>query len=435
MIPRITIDSTNPGPGLFILRTVIYSLLLCVFFIDFLCGYLSILPRMFTWINEILSLFLLFLIFADLSLQRLNIKINFLILIALVWVIIAILGVMVNGVNFFVFLAGFRNYFKFLPLFFALSWYPLPDKLIRNIIQCLILISTIQIFFIIPEKIYYYGLSGDLIVGSLGANASGILVIFQMLVFSLLISLYKSNYYSTKAFIFYSVLILSSTFITEGKIVFFILPIIFIVYFLEISNLKKSFALVFIGLSVFIAGVFIYNYIYGDIGKYLLKSDKTEAYLGLNEISYVKINKLRRIPQVYFMFKNINKTIYKQVIGVGIGNASESYFQRSNGEYYKKFGFLGITRVFLAKLGWEFGYTGIILFLGLLLYLYFVNYGTDLDQFENGIINAKKGIVIVTLSSLIYDSALTTNQLSFTFWLYLGILNNISFRKSYGLLI
>ena len=404
---------------------IIYGTLVSIFFLDFFNGYLNLIPRQITWAAEIFSLILFMLIFADLAFYKLPIKFNFLTYFLIVWLFISVIGVVINNVKPFVYFAGVRNYFKFIPFFIALSIYPLPLKLIEKFFEILILISASQLLFVIPEKVIFWGKSGDLIVGTLGQNASGTLVIFQLLSFSIIISLYKCGYYTTKKFLLYSIPILLSTFITEGKIVFFILPFIFIISFLGVKNLPKIIIIFFMGFIFIIIGVFLYNFIYGNIERHFINYDSTLETLGANDISYAKNDRLRRISQVRFMFKNINHSTYSKIFGYGIGNASDSYFKLSKGEYSKRFPSLGIDKVLLSRLGWEFGYSGIFIFFFFLIFLYNYRIPNTNIEFYNGILEARKGIIIVILFSCIYNSSLIINPISFVFWSYLGIFNNI----------
>ena len=415
--------------GFSYLKFIFYSTLIAICLLDFLSGYLHILPRQFTWLTEIFSLMLCVVIFADIAFYKFSLKINFLIYFLFIWFLITFFGIISNNVSPFVVFAGLRNYFKFIPFFIALSIYPLSERFFKNFINIIILVSAMQLIFVIPEKIIYWKKSGDLIVGSLGSNASGTLVIFQLLSFSIIISFYKADYYTFKQFLFYSILILLSTFITEGKIVFFILPILFFVNFINIKNFRKNFVIIIIGILAMLLGVLLYNSLYGNIERHFINYNETFKTLGVSEISYGKNDRLRRISQVHFMIKNINNSFYSKFFGYGIGNASDSFFYLSKGEYNKRYYLFGIDKIFISRLGWEFGYSGVILFLCFLFILYKYNTPSSNNKLFNGILDARKGIIIVILFSSFYNNALIMNSTSFIFWSFLGIFNNILLHK------
>jgi len=413
------------------IKFTIYSLILLVYFLDWFSSYLALLPRQITWLPEMLSFVLLVRIMFDLANKEIKIKNNFITYFVYFWLFLSIVGIAVNFVNPFVFIAGFRNYFKFIPVLLVFSWYPFPAEFVKRIIGFIIFIGLIQIFFIIPERIIFWADEGDLMVGSLGAHASGTLAIFQLLIFSILVALYKSNYYSLKKFMTYGGLVLLPTFITEAKVVFFLLPIVFAIYFLDFKGrmFARSAFLVILGSVVLVAGIYIYNSIYAewrgrDIRTMIFSPEKALDDVGLGKSPYYADGTLRRATSVKFMLESINKDIYAKILGVGIGNASDSLFPLSRGHYHKKHSELYIDRAFWARFGWEFGYVGLIFLIVFFVRLYLIKRHKEYDAFYNGIFNGVKGMVVITVLSFVYSSFLTLNPLSLVFWLYLGILNN-----------
>ncbi len=413
------------------IKLVVYLMFVSVFFLDWLWGYLSFLPRQLTWLPEILSLVLLLRIVVDLSIGNIRIKNNFFTYFIYCWFFLSVIGIIINSVSPFVFLAGFRNYFKFIPLFLVFSWYPFSDKFVKQIVGILIFISVIQILFVIPEAIIYRGKSGDYIVGCLGAHASGDLGIFQLLIFSTLISLYKSNYYTLRRFITYGTLILLPAFITEAKVVFFILPIIMCVSFLDFRSktVTRNFLILLLSLVILPGGVYIYNKIYSDkygvnIQEFLFSSEKTADHIGVGELSFRKGGELRAISAIQFMFQNINKGSYTKFFGVGIGNASDSVFPESRGEYHEKYSYWVIGRVFFARFGWEYGYLGLMLLIVFFVILFNKKNNEKNDTFYTAMFSGKKNLAIISAWCFFYNSFLVISPLAFVFWFYLGIINN-----------
>ena len=416
------------------IKFAIYSMILTVFFFEWLSGFVSILPRQLTWLPEMLALVLLCRITFDLANKKIRIQNSFITHFLYLWVLLSVVGAVVNSLSPFVFIVGLRNYFKFVPLLLIFSWYPFPDEFVKRIVRIVIAIAVIQILFVIPEAIIFRSESsdwGDFVVGSLGSHASGTLAIFQLIVFSILAALYRSNYYSLKKLVIYGGLVLLPTFITEAKIIFILLPLTFLISFLDLRRrmLAKATLLTAMGAVVFIAGVNIYDNIYAqrpgrDIRAFMLSRERIMDELGTGEIAYGKSGELRRLSAVGFMFQNINQDTYTKIFGVGIGNASNSLFEGSKGKYHKKYPELRIADVSLAGIGWEFGYAGLALFGIFFFTLCIVRPREQYGPFYDGMFHGVKGLVFIAAVCFIYNSFLAINPLAFVFWLYLGILNS-----------
>lgn len=416
------------------IKLAIYSLILTVFCFEWLSGFVSVLPRQLTWIPDLLGLVLLCRIAFDAATKRIRIQNSFITYFVYLWLLLSIVGAIVNSLSPFVFIVGLRNYFKFVPLLLIFSWYRFPDDFVKRVVRIIVGIAVVQVLFVIPEAVIFQGESsdwGDFVVGTLGSHASGTLAVFQLIVFSMLAALYKSRFYSLRKLLIYGSLVLLPTFITEAKIVFILLPLTFMVSFLDLR--RRAFAratlLVVMGAIVFTAGVNIYDSIYAarpgrDVRAFMLSGERIKDELGAGEIAYGKAGELRRLSAVNFMMQNINRDTYTKMFGVGIGNASNSLFEASKGEYHRKYPELRIGDVSLAGIGWEFGYSGLVLFAIFFFTLCTIRPPEQCGPFYDGMFRGVKTLVLIAAVCFIYNSFLRINPLAFVFWVYLGILNN-----------
>ncbi len=410
-------------------RMLIYALILSVALLQGLSTYFKVLPRQITWITEILCVLLLLRLVADLSLGQVKLRNTFMTYFVYAWLALALIGIGVNAVAAPVFLAGLRNYFRFIPLLFVFSLYPFPEVFLKRIIRLVLVVGVIQLPIVVAERILFPGDYGDAIVGSFGAGASGVLGLFEVVLLAVILALYKSRYYSVKDLMLYGVLVLLPSFITEAKIVFLLIPVLMALNLFERKSerLGKNVLVAAIGAVIFIGGIHIYNMIYvshtrSRVQDILLDPERMMDFLGVEKASYSGPDEMPRVTAVNHMFAHISRDPIMTVFGVGVGNASDSLFEVSKGRYRRLYPQLR-DDVFAARAGWEFGCAGLILF-GVFFYkLSRIRRHMDHGPFYNGLFYGVKGLVFIVVVSIIYTSFLTLAPLAMLFWMLLGMTN------------
>jgi hypothetical protein len=411
------------------IRVLIYALVLSVALLEGLSTYVKILPRQITWLVDILCFLLLLRLVADFALGQIKLRNTFITYFVYAWLALAVIGIGANAVAAPEFLVGLRNYFRFIPLLFVFSLYPFPESFLKRLIKLVLVIGVIQLPIVAAERILFPGDYGDAIVGSFGANASGVLGLFEVVLLVILLALYKSRYYSGKDLMLYGVLVLLPSFITEAKIVFLLIPVLMIFYLFEMKSgrLGKNMMVAAVGAILFFGGVHVYNVIYAGqtqrrLQDVLLDPQRMMDFLGTDRSSYSGPGEMPRVTAVNHMFAHISKDPIMTVVGVGVGNASDSLFDASRGRYHKLYPKLR-DDVFAARIGWEFGCAGLILF-GVFFYkLARLRRHMDHDPFYNGLFYGVKGLVFIVVVSFIYNSFLALAPLAMLFWMLLGMVN------------
>ncbi|RMD97262.1 MAG: hypothetical protein D6814_09840, partial [Calditrichaeota bacterium] len=168
----------------------VLMLFVSIFLIDWISEFLGLLPRQFTWLPEII-LAILFAKIIFLKIVNKNILGSSIDKLMLLLICSAIIGAVVNAMNPIVAILGFRNFFKYIIMFYILLNLNLDEIFFKKMIKLLIIVALLQIPITIAEW-QIYGI-GDNVVGTLGRNTTGVMAIFLAFIASFLIGFYMHS--------------------------------------------------------------------------------------------------------------------------------------------------------------------------------------------------------------------------------------------------
>ncbi len=433
--PYVWLFLVGGAIGIFIFKFYqagIILIMISLFLLNWFSEAIGIIPRQITWLPEIiliiLMLKLLFMMAVEKTLPKSIINIPILILIVL-----SIISSLINSAGLMVTFAGLRNYFKFFLFFYVIVFLNFDDIFLRKIVRFLIIISFIQVPIAILQRVWYLGqASGDPVGGTLGANTSGTLTLFLLGIISILFALYMNKLINERKLLFSILLLFIPMSINETKITFFLFPVL-ILFLLrknifEKHKLKSIFLLIIFSGGIFIGSYLFYNYIYNEVYQKNIRIfdyNFTSRYITKE---YTKTGRLNRLAQVKFAHKNIMGDFQKTLLGVGPGNASDSFFETWVGYYYRKYPTLKIDSVFLGRFIWEYGYLGLAVFLFILFRLFRLAekiYDNSKDPFNRSLALGFEGIIVILAATTIYSNSFIIDCLGYLFWFMAGYLQRI----------
>ena len=344
----------------FDMNKLIYSLILSVFFLDFLHFNVKILPRFVTWLPDLLLLITGAIVFFRFSLrQYFDIDIRYIYCI-IVYILVMIFGAIYNDLEPFKMVVGARLHLKHLAIFLLPAVYRFDKYELKQQLGLLLPLLLLQTPVAVFQKLYWVFVlrkySGDVVQGTLfSANP---LAVAMLCGIAILFAFYLKKEVSLKTFLISSICLFIPTTICESKATLFYLPIVLIVPSLFCGTFmkgrrRKAVLIASIGwivcMSLFIP---MYNLIISherkDIsnfsaiasGKYL----SGYLYSGINERHFFNniiknrtnkdapaVAQLRRIDQIAVAYKNlIDKSFINLMMGGGIGITFNSYLESLN---------------------------------------------------------------------------------------------------------
>jgi hypothetical protein len=313
------------------MKILLYVLFLSIFFLDWISFKLGALPRIATWLPEILSLMavaLVVMLFA--TRKHFALKGKYLIFFSLFFMFI-LGGIIVNAVPSGVVLAGLRSNLKYLPFFFLPVTYAFSDEQIRRQLKFLLVLSMIQCPVTIYQRfIKYAGVgTGDVVGGTLGVHTSGVLSVYLACTISLVIAFYlKGRIKRSMMLILIGLLFLPTT-LNETKVSLLLIPFALIspALFLrgQMNTIKRILPVMAICMILMVVFVKVYDHLRvscgkATIGKYLERGGaKAKEHLYRGEILRQE-KETCRFDSIELAVDQLSKT-GNLLLGVGIGKA------------------------------------------------------------------------------------------------------------------
>ena len=245
------------------MHRLILLLFISIFLLDYLSITLKILPRSVTWAPEIISMFVMAVVFMRLGMvgaRDLPTKYRVFLILFLLNIS---MGIIINLVSAPVLIAGFRTYLKFLPFFLVPFVFRFSEKQIKTQLIFLLCCILLQTPFAIYQRLFLHagGLTGDIVIGTI--NSSSVLTILMACSISIIISFSLANRIKP----FFALMLVAVLFIpmtlNETKSTLVLLPVaIFAPLFLKASKLRLSNMLpvMMLGVSAMVAFVVTYDY-------------------------------------------------------------------------------------------------------------------------------------------------------------------------------
>lgn len=422
---------------------IFYGLFAALFTIDYLHNILKIIPKAFTWLPELIALFMCVIIILRIALYKdIKISVQYLILV-FCYVLNLLCGIVLNSVPSDAIILGLRDYFLFLPFFLFPLVYEFTDQQIKKQLHFLLILLYFQVPLALYQRLFLFKTTytGDVVTGTFwGPTPLSLLIIAGICIFY---AFYLRNSISLKTFLFASFVLFIPAMINETKATVFLLPAGLIsASFLEksqkpFSKIKNIFFLVFIlGLMLTVFTIF-YNTFYKDEEKskggllsHLESIYKGKSYLYWGERSEDESNrKVGRIDAIVLAYKELSNDIGTMFFGMGMGNAHSTDISILGEQKIDVNEEYGGERNVISSMLWETG------FLGLLLYLVF------LFLFLRDTISLKKSddffgtfaigwisIISIMFINLIYKNTFRMNQINLLFFYFSGLVASKAFK-------
>ena len=426
--------------GVLLLRShtyALYILILSVFVIEWLSTQLEILPRQLTWISDVTIILLIAkTIFTFAQSKSISSVKNPLLPIHLILIVTGTLGLIWNAVHPITVLLSLKIYAKYILLFYSILVLRFPERVLKKIIRFTLIILLFQVPVSIIQKIIHRGHSGDFVVGTLGQHAANELSIFSMFGISIFLAFYLV--YKRHIYLLASILLFIPPILSAGKVFFFFLPLLLAFMFRKsfIQQPGRVVVLLVMYALIYYGAIQGYNYYYGEsrVGKidYLLSSPESVI---LYETVISKSNEMGRFGSLVFIHNLLTRDWLTFLIGVGPGNASDSYFDNYKGKYYQVSSSQIVTvRHTFSRVLLELGYIGLLSILGIWITTLYHNANfmkTLMDPFWRSVVLGVEGIVFITfIGSLYIDTIFRTDVLPFAFWLFLAVIFKVRREKA-----
>jgi hypothetical protein len=422
------------------IKAAIWIIVLNVFLTSSMVGsYLPFIGRKAIWLTDLMLLVILVRLAVTFALEKTPIlreKDNLLVCLLIA---VGLISSIVNDLSATISICGFRNYFKYIPLFLAFKYLIDDRTFIKKVFLFWIVIALLNV----PLSVYQFVLGEeievmsryDLVGGVFSAGGSGILSLYQIVIIGYILLSYQAKP-STRRWCAVALILflLLPVFINETKITFVLLPLAF-AYVYRDRIARRPFETIGMGLLAVLL-LFSLNRVYSrpdqDFGgQSLLSKDWLRSYF-YDSSYFSEEESLNRLSAVEFAWTNISKDPVHFLIGVGPGNASYSALEGGVGKYYEKYSELNIDMVFLSKILWEYGVAGTALYFYLILYLWrsvsVVGKGTN----DPALMPISRTFTLFTaflLLTLIYNLSFYIDELACMFWGISGFFRQPNLRS------
>jgi len=413
-----------------------YVIAIALFSLNSLSGW-GMLPQQVTWVIDFVillavgkALFLWQRGEAGLPPTSLN-------LVVLGLAVVGAISVIVNGVAMPVVAAGVRHHFKYILMLYALCALKPDPSALRRLIWLLIGLAFLQTPVAVAQRVLL-GID-DLVAGTLGYNANQELSLFLIGVACVLVGLFLQRYkMQGKLYLMTMPLLLAPIALNQAKAAFLYLPVA-LGAVVVMGKRRRSWRA--LGLVLFLTAMVAALLFTADrvitrlqISEFLTDTDAMLGEFvetgdqGHSLIGYSKNGTFLRGSAVVYAHSEIVRSPVTALIGVGPGNASESFFGGSSGEYWDN---REPDKIQLSKTLFEFGYLGLLLF----LVLHFLCFGEVLrmrfdDSFWRGVAIGFAGILVMYVLGILYAPVWASDVLGFLFWFTAGALFLVGARRN-----
>lgn len=416
------------------MRVLIYIMFLSVFFLEW---DLEFIPRVVTLAPELISVFATIYILGWMgSKRRFAVQAKYVLLFVFMSMV-AVAGIIANHVSPWVIFNGTRQFAKLFPIFFIPAVFYISDKEMLLQLKWLLFLLFLQFPLAIYQKFFQFGywLSGDVVGGTLGNSKilSGALIWGIAIAFAF----YLRERLSYRRLILIVAVLLVPIMLNSTRGSIFLLPFAFIVPILFGSSgarRKKYLVGAVVSGVIFITGyILVDGYYYGFEGRWGVVSLVTEGSVVEYELDTSKgdgddVGRLAAIIRAFEILWEMGPT--KLLLGVGLGNATDSFTETMVGQYFTEYQSEGIDKHTVSILIWTFGLIGLSLFY---LFIYMVyrdaralSRGNDLSSV---VALGWLGVLAVFAIQTIYINSIFSNVLGYLAAYFSGYVASISLWK------
>lgn len=413
------------------MNALMYVLLFSVFFLDFLAK-IRWIPRMATWVPEVLALVVLAACALRIGiLKRFALGKKY-VYALMAYFLVLVSGILLNDLRPEVILIGLRSYAKHLPFFILPAVYEFSDKQIRKQLQTVLGLLIIQLPFALYQRTFtsktYSG--GDLVYGTL--IISSILSIVLIISIGVVFALYLRGEMEIRKFIIITVCLFVPTTINSTKGTLVLLPII--IGIISLNDHKRQFfekyrtvlkaaviGILFVALFVPIYDHFKRGSNPEKIMDFYQKEGRVEKYL-FRGAEGARGERLGRFDTIALAYRELSKDAPSLLFGLGIGNVARSYFKSGEDAGVDMEHFLP-DAIALTSMFWETGVLGVALYLLVVVFVFRdCRLLARTKDYFGALALGWSGATVVLLMSLLYKNVLYFNVIDLLFWYFSGYL-------------
>lgn len=455
VLPKFIIEGVNtPRIYFFILalplciiflissKVAILTMVLSVFFADWLTQYIQIIPREMSWITEVILGVLLFkaiLLCRGKGFQRTPIGVVVLSIIGL-----GVISALINSVSPVMMLLAFRIYLRFVLLFYIIINLDLDERFLKTIVSLLIIIALIQVpisiyqsFTWTPEVIVQKGLQGrlDYAGGTLARGATGINTIFILFIISLLLGIHIAKNSSVVNWVLV-VFLLIQPMVGQGKAVFLYLPLLILfLLFMPAPEIKmkryRQFIPIILIILISIPVISIFGKWAGWNPLEFVKS--LPEYFERDYNAFYPGQWVGRTAKIAYINRQLATNVGYLLFGLGPGVATPTVFSSFIPPLFYELSLFGIPRgMTYTRLITEWGYIGFFLFLFILFQIFKYNFRflkNVNSRYWKAISFGFSGVIFLYFSSTFYTYSWTADATSFTFWFLAATIFSVGKKK------
>ncbi len=338
---------------------------------------------------------------------------------------LGVLSVLVNQVPPAVAVLGFRNYWKYLLLYYAIVGLELDEQFRRRLVGLVIGLAVLQVPVAIYQLMTRSIISGDTVSGTLGMYASGTLTILMLGVVSIIAGWFLYREKRTAGYIMLMAVLMIPPALNETKVLFFAAPLLFAFVLFRRGARKsaRSLAVLVAAGVILFASFQAYDAFYGSrrdvsvvfseryLREYLLNPDTPDGTLN-------------RLPAVPFALNDIAQSASTLALGHGPGDASDSTFEFGVGRLFQRYARFNLDSTFLVRFLLEYGLLGIVAFawlVGACASVLRQVTARETDSFWYGVHVGWEGLLLLMVVLAVYTGTFTADALAATFWLLAGL--------------
>lgn len=423
-----------------------YLLFGAVFSLDYLALRLNVIPRGATWIPEALAAIALLMVLLKLAVdRRIDLSPKYVVL-GGSFIALAAVGIIINSVQPGTIFAGVRNYFKFVPFFLLPIAFCYSAQHTQRFLRVLVVLAVSQLPLAVYQRLFQFKgvLTGDVIAGTL--VISSVLSMFLIASIAVLVAYYLKGYIRSGRFLVLLALLFLPATLNETKSTLVLFPLaLFLPILLLPEGRAKWRYIVLSGVATLIAMVVFFaiydhfmmprkneglvefigskdrivHYLYGGAAAAnSAEIDGRERPLGLGYS--LPEERVERIDSVVLPLRVLSADPVKLLVGLGVGNVSDSYVAALKGHYVHYLE-LGAQRSTLSQLLWETGVIGALLAVMFLVCVFRDAMFMRRDDGVNGALALGwTAVTAIALVALPYKNLLLFNVLGYLFAFFAG---------------
>lgn len=297
-------------------------------------------------------------------------------------ILVCLIGAVAETVSPGTLVAGLRDYFKYLPLFFLPAVVPFGKRDLYLIIGCFLFLAAIQVPLAFYQRFVEFAHAmhtGDPITGTVTTSSS--LTMTLCIAIAVVMTLYVNRKLTFPIAGLLFCYFAAPTAINETKATLLLLPIATLGPFLLSKNVKNKWkrsvpVLVLCGFGV-IGFTVVYNVLiearwWGgaqQIGDFFSEGH-VQYYLYRGASGDGPPDVVGRLDSIIFPISLLSDDWMQLIFGLGPGNVSPAFLPGMEGEYFETYKGYGVGMTSMGNLVWELGLVGVAVYACLFFFIW-----------------------------------------------------------------